>query len=117
MHETPTIHEYFDQESKDQDHFGNNTQAEEDRENQEKLDTVLRVEEEEASYRKELLARMYGGTLTARQYAILTDQPENDEKERDEWKKLHRYKTVQKSKDEIRLAEEIIEGYRRKMVA
>lgn len=60
---------------------------------------------------------MYGNKLTARQYAILVNQPEHDEKEREDFKKLQRFKTVQKAKTEIRLAEEIVDGHRRKMVS
>lgn len=60
---------------------------------------------------------MYGGTLTARQYAVLMDQCENDAMENEQWKRVQRYKVVQKAKDEIRIAEELVEGYRRKMVA
>jgi hypothetical protein len=56
---------------------------------------------------------MYGGKLTARQYGVLMNKPEHDATESREFNKLFDYKTMMKSRDEIRNVEEIVESYRR----
>ena len=44
----------------------------------EEIGLLNREQEEEEAYRKELLARMIGGKLSARQYALLMQMPEDE---------------------------------------
>ena len=70
---------------------------------------------EEEAYRKELLSRMIGGKLSARQYALLMRMPE-DELERSKYEKQNREKAKRRGRDEIRNAEEMLESIRRHKV-
>jgi len=70
--ESPTLSQYFDNLSKGQDALGklggfDYERAQED----EELNRILAEEDDQESYRRELLARMFGGKLTSRQYAVL----------------------------------------------
>ena len=80
------------------------------------MNRILEEQEDEANYKKELLARMYGSKLTARQYGVLLNQPEHDAAAEREFNKLYDYKTMMKSRETIRNGEEIIESYRREKV-
>ena len=114
--ESPTIEEFLDKEARglaaitkyqDDDH--------DRREHEEEMARILEAEQDKASYKKELLARMFGGKLSTRQYEVLMNMDE-DERALAKQQSLGDFKTFTESKDEIRVAEEFIESYRRRKV-
>jgi hypothetical protein len=112
--ESPDFKTYFDREAEGQSPYGQRqTRAEEDQEADKEFNRILEEEDDELNYRKELLARMFGGKLTARQYGVLMNQPEHDAKARRDFQKINDYKTMINARDEIRIGEEAIETYRR----
>lgn len=66
-------------------------------------------------YKKELMARMFGGTLTARQYAVLCNM-EQDEILKEKGEKQDDFTKTKMAKDKIRFIEEEIESFRRRKV-
>lgn len=62
-----------------------------------------------------MLARMFGGKLTTRQFAVLMNMNDN-ERELAKQARLDDFKTEHHAKDQIRVAEEFIESYRRRKV-
>lgn len=58
---------------------------------------------------------MYGGKLTSRQYSVFMAMT-HDHSELASLEKVAHYKNKIVAKDTIRLSEELLEGYRRKMV-
>jgi hypothetical protein len=76
-------------------------------------------EMDEDTYRRELVARLFGGKLSARQYGVLMNYQDYDktaEPERLKIQNIQHLKTVESSKVDIRNAEELLESYRREMV-
>jgi hypothetical protein len=87
----------------------------EERDEQEEIHRIQEEQENDNLYRRELLARLFGGKLTARQYSVLLNMTNlNDVDEA--LKKANEYKNKVSAKDEIRNSEEILESQRRKMV-
>ena len=75
----------------------------------------MEAEEDETSYKKELLARMFGGKLTSRQFGVLMNMPQNQQ-DKEMMVRKGEFKDEQIAKDSIRNAVEIVESYRRSMV-
>jgi hypothetical protein len=80
MIDTPTFEKYFDAESKGKaatDKFDSNEydmlKAEEE------YERIMEAEEDESTYKRELLARMFGGKLTSRQYGVLLNMPQDQQ--------------------------------------
>jgi hypothetical protein len=71
--------------------------------------------EDEHSYRKELIARMFGGKLSSRQYGLLVGAS-YDTEEQNAVRKAVEFKQQLHAKDSIRNSEEILEEWRRSMV-
>ena len=74
---------------------------------------------DEDTYRRELVARLFGGKLSARQYGVLMNYQDSDktaEPERLKIQNIQHLKTIESSKVDIRNAEEILESHRREMV-
>ena len=70
--ETPTLEQFFDNESKGRDHTEKLQGYDHERsQEQEELDRIMEEHDDEETHRRELLARMFGGKLTARQYGVL----------------------------------------------
>lgn len=70
--ETPTFGQYFNKKAKGQDLYGKLGGYDHERaEEQEEFDRIMEEQDDEESYRRELLARMFGNKLTARQFGVL----------------------------------------------
>ena len=116
MFEQPTFEEYFDKEARGQHYLDNDfgIDKEQQAENEE-FDRILEDEQDEGMYRRELLARMFGGQLTARQFGVLM-RTHSEEDERDSIKKMIEYKAKAKAGDNIRNMEEMMESFRRRLM-
>lgn len=81
----------------------------------EEINRLQAEEGDEEAYRRELLSRLFGGKLTARQYAVLMNMPDDElqrakmEQQQEEKMKIH-------ARDEIRNGEELLESHRRQKV-
>ena len=70
--EAPTFEQFFENESKGKEYYEKYQGYDHDRSGEtEELNRIMEEHEDEQTYRRELLARMFGGKLTARQYATL----------------------------------------------
>ena len=114
--ETPDFNQYFSSQSKGRSQYDKTGGWDEERlDEKDELDRIIEEHDEDDSYRKELLARMFGNKLTSRQYAVLMNIS-NDEEQRMELDKIHDRKTVVYGRSAIKNGEEIIESSRRKFV-
>jgi len=110
------LEEHFQKEAKGEDainHF--QTDDFDNKEHDEELERILEEDTADQDYKKELLARMFGGTLTARQYAVLFNM-EQDEILKEKNQRQDSFEAENWSKDGIRVAEEKIESMRRRKV-
>lgn len=110
------MEEHFQKEAKGEDainHF--QTDDFDNKEHDEELERILEEDTADQDYKKELLARMFGGTLTARQYAVLFNM-EQDEILKEKNQRQDSFEAENWSKDGIRVAEEKIESMRRRKV-
>jgi len=114
--QTPTLEEYFDRTSKGISPIDKLQGV--DYENSQIDEAFGRVQEalqDEKLYKKELLARMFGGKLTARQFEVLCNMSQDEllkAKMQEKMEETDDYK----AKDFIKMSEEILESSRRKMV-
>ena len=70
--ESPTFGEYFDKKAKGKDLYGKLGGYDYERaQEEEEFDRIMEEQDDEESYRRELLARMFGNKLTARQFGVL----------------------------------------------
>lgn len=86
-------------------------------ENEEDLESarILEEEEEQSAYRRELLARMFGGKLSSRQYGVLMNMTADDN-EKEILSKAANHKAKNDARSTIQNTEEQIESFRRRMV-
>ena len=111
--QTPTFEEYF--KNKDS-HLDNFMSPDFDAiEADEEIARNLEAEEDELTYKKELIARLFGGKLTSRQYGVLLGMTK-DKLEVEEIMKKNDFRSQEEAKDQIRCAEEIVENFRREKV-
>ena len=75
----------------------------------------MEAEQDESTYKRELLARMFGGKLTSRQFGVLLNMPQ-DQQDKERIARKEDYKLEHKAKDTIRNIEEIVESHRRNKV-
>jgi len=94
----PSFTEFFSQEAKGRSPFDKATQGHEEVDEQEELDRIMAEENDEDSYRRELMARMFGGKLSARQYGVLM-RMNADNDEQLQINKAQDYKTKIEAKD------------------
>jgi hypothetical protein len=114
--ETPSLDEYFKAESRNQSAIDPFQSLDfEQMKNDEEYDRIMEAEEEEHTYRKELMARMFGGKITSRQFGVLMNMSQ-DQRELEAINRKKDFKTEKEAQDTIRNAEELIETHRRKMV-
>jgi hypothetical protein len=76
---------------------------------------IMDEEQDQANYRRELLARMFGGKLTSRQYGVLMNMTADDN-EKELLSKAANHKARHDARSKIQNTEELIESYRRRMV-
>ena len=81
----------------------------------EELQRIQEAQGDEESYRKELLARLFGGKLTARQYAVFMNMSDSQQ-EQAKLEHAAEEKFKHEAKDLIRNAEELLESRRRQKV-
>ena len=114
--EPPTLEDYFTRQAKGQSVYEPvDPEEQERRELAQEEERIREDAEDELDYRKELLARMFGGSLTARQYGVLTGHA-SDEAAFANMQKLQDFKDKVRAKDDIRVMEEMVEEFRRKQV-
>lgn len=81
----------------------------------EAFERVQEALEDEQTYRQELIGRMFGGKLTPRQYAVLLKM-NDDEREMAKLQEREDFLQEEHAKDQIKVGEEMLESYRRRMV-
>jgi len=71
----PTFETYFENEAKGRSSYDKTHDIDQERqEEEEEYQRILEDVQDNDSYRRELLARMFGGKLTSRQYGVLIGQ-------------------------------------------
>jgi len=112
----PSFGEYFDREAEGKYVFDNTSGV--DRERASREEEFQRIEEDQESehlYRRELLARLHGGKLTARQLGVLL-KSSSDPDTQGALTKAAEFSTKANGRDAIRTSEELLESYRRRQV-
>ena len=80
--DTPTFDKYFRSEAKGVSSIDNFQTLDHERKViDEEVERIIEAEQDELTYKKELMARMFGGKLTSRQFGVLMNMP-NDEQDK-----------------------------------
>lgn len=110
----PSLEEYFENVANKENVF-DRSNRDQNTELDEEIERIEQDQLNEQLYKRELVARLFGGSLTARQLGVLTNLMTTEER-KEEISKAVQFKEKVDAKDTIRNAEELLESHRRKMV-
>lgn len=117
MLKEPTFEEFMKNQAEGRDMFDNFGSVENEQDEQEQeFQRITEEQENDNLYKRELLARLFGGTLTSRQYSVLFGQVDANEDQDEALKNAMEYKAQRRSKTDIKVHEECLESYRRQKV-
>lgn len=112
----PGLEDFFEREAKGKSPIDNFSGVDfEESAQDEELRRIMEEHGASETYRRELLARMFGGKLTARQYGVLANMAA-DEQDQLVLDRKDEAKTKLAAQTAIRTAEEAVESWRRRMV-